>query len=147
MEVVVTGEDFNNKKIHFLLVLILLMTNEPNLNTIKTVVHYSFFQLQTSIVQYWSHLFRTDHTFSKTEVYAKQTESFCIAFRQNTFNDHIFQNSQTGKTLYTWSTFFKHQHTAFKTDKSVHFCRNYIEKYNLSRIFTMKLNSDYSKHN
>ncbi len=39
------------------------------------------FQLQTSIVQYWSHIFKTVHTFSDTEVYVDQTESFGIAFR------------------------------------------------------------------
>ncbi len=32
-----------------------------------------FVQLLTGIIQYWNHIFKTVHTFSETEVYAKQT--------------------------------------------------------------------------
>ncbi len=56
--------------------------------------HYSCFQLLTSIVQYWNHIFKTVHTFSDTEVYVDQTVNN-FSLLSDKMQTHFFQNPQT----------------------------------------------------
>ncbi len=81
----------------------------------------------------WQASISTEATFSELSTHSL-CEPIWIIF-------HCFQ-------IHSMTTFLKTDKSTFnlKWSQTVHFCWNYIEIWNLSRIFTMKLNNNYSKH-